>query len=331
MSVAAARGMKQHRPASARCAARCGRAQRAPCVRTCAPTSPCVRTVVPMSWSVLISASSPVSRGRPRGPGTSVWARTRRACGRPSAGHEDGDVLASVVHRDGVATISGKIVDARDQVRIIRFSPLAFIASIRPISRSSTKAPSWSYDCISALLLTAAPAADDQVVGILVLPARPLAERGDAHGVTGWRPPFDLPSPAVRVVDGFMAEPRTVGAFRAICSYRPCRWTGSMVGVADLADSRAAGEEHAAKLAGRQAQHGMRAVLRDQLNRRPRGPRHARTLAGPELDAVDERAGRDVGERERVPGLMSASGPDSTVEPTRRRAGARMYAFAPSA
>src|SRR5205814_1535850 len=38
-------------------------------------------------------------------------------------------------------TISGKIVEARDQVRIIRFSPEAFICSIRPISRSSTKGP----------------------------------------------------------------------------------------------------------------------------------------------------------------------------------------------
>src|SRR6185503_10128748 len=38
-------------------------------------------------------------------------------------------------------TISGKIVDARDQVRIIRFSPLAFIDSMRPSSRSSTKGP----------------------------------------------------------------------------------------------------------------------------------------------------------------------------------------------
>ena len=31
------------------------------------------------------------------------------------------------------------------------------------------------------------------------------------------------------------------------------------------------------------------------------------------------------------PGLMSAFGPDSTVAPTRSRAGARMYDFAPSA
>ena len=38
-------------------------------------------------------------------------------------------------------TISGKIVEARDQVRIIRFSPAVFIASMRPISRSSTNGP----------------------------------------------------------------------------------------------------------------------------------------------------------------------------------------------
>src|ERR1019366_2774090 len=38
-------------------------------------------------------------------------------------------------------TISGKIVDARDQVRSIRFSPEVFIASIRAIRRSSTNGP----------------------------------------------------------------------------------------------------------------------------------------------------------------------------------------------
>jgi hypothetical protein len=32
-------------------------------------------------------------------------------------------------------------VDERDQVRIIRFSLAAFIASMRPMSRSSTKGP----------------------------------------------------------------------------------------------------------------------------------------------------------------------------------------------
>jgi hypothetical protein len=38
-------------------------------------------------------------------------------------------------------TISGKIVDARDQVRIICFDPESFIVLIRLNSRSSTNGP----------------------------------------------------------------------------------------------------------------------------------------------------------------------------------------------
>jgi hypothetical protein len=38
-------------------------------------------------------------------------------------------------------TISGKIVDARDQVLIICLSPLEFMASMRWIKRSSTHGP----------------------------------------------------------------------------------------------------------------------------------------------------------------------------------------------
>jgi hypothetical protein len=38
-------------------------------------------------------------------------------------------------------TISGKIVDVRDQVRIIRLLPEVFISSILFIRRSSTKGP----------------------------------------------------------------------------------------------------------------------------------------------------------------------------------------------
>jgi hypothetical protein len=37
--------------------------------------------------------------------------------------------------------MSGKMVEARDQVRIIRFSPVAFMASIRLSSRSWMKGP----------------------------------------------------------------------------------------------------------------------------------------------------------------------------------------------
>jgi hypothetical protein len=48
-------------------------------------------------------------------------------------------------------TISGKMVDARDQVFTTFFSPAAFIAAIRPRRRGSTKGPFFK------LLLTVTP------------------------------------------------------------------------------------------------------------------------------------------------------------------------------
>jgi hypothetical protein len=47
-------------------------------------------------------------------------------------------------------------------------------------------------------------------------------------------------------------------------------------------------------------------------------------LAGLELDVVDDGSGRDPLERQRVPGRMSAAGPDSIAWPTRTPGGARM-------
>src|SRR5262249_32904658 len=76
-----------------------------------------------------------------------------------------------------------------------------------------------------------------------------------------------------------------------------------VVDVADLADGRAGGERHSAHLAGRQAQHGMRAVLRNELHAGAGGARHLRALARLQLDVVNERARRDVLERERVADL----------------------------
>ena len=56
-------------------------------------------------------------------------------------GDEHRHVLAPVVDRDRVATISGKIVELRDQVRIMFFCPVSFIVVIRDISRSCTNGP----------------------------------------------------------------------------------------------------------------------------------------------------------------------------------------------
>src|SRR5215210_1863988 len=81
-------------------------------------------------------------------------------------------------------TISGKTVDARDQVRIIRFSFAAFIASIRVSRRSSTYGPFFderlksasprlraaaAHACSALPFVAAAAAADDQLVRLLVV------------------------------------------------------------------------------------------------------------------------------------------------------------------
>src|ERR1043166_4465047 len=74
-------------------------------------------------------------------------------------------------------TISGKIVDVRDQVRTICLLPDSFMRVMRLISRSSQNG-AFS----SPLVLSSAACADDQLVGFLVLAARALAERRHAPG-----------------------------------------------------------------------------------------------------------------------------------------------------
>ena len=65
----------------------------------------------------------------------------------------------------------------------------------------------------------------------------------------------------------------------------------------------AAGEQYAAQLTRREPQHAVNSILRDELHRRAGGARHAATLTWLELDRMDEGAGRNVGQRQSVPGL----------------------------
>src|ERR1700726_4260791 len=102
----------------------------------------------------------------------------------------------------------------------------------------------------STLLLPAPPAADDQLVGFLVLAARALAER--RHAPRGDRVPAALRlalAAAVRVVDRVhrraahrrpLAEPAAAAGLAA--------GDVAVVDVADLTDRRAAGEQDAAHL-----------------------------------------------------------------------------------
>ena len=89
--------------------------------------------------------------------------------------------------------------------------------------------------------------------------------------------------------------------------------------VAELADGRAALDEHLAHRARGQTDLGVVAFLRHQLAPGARRADHLRAAAGLELDVVDHRADRDVLQRQRsCPGRMSASAPAWSVSPTVR-------------
>ena len=70
-----------------------------------------------------------------------------------------------------------------------------------------------------------------------------------------------------------------------------------MVDVPDLADRRAAGERHAPHLAGREPEHAVAVVLRDELDSGAGAACELSATAGLQLDVVDERPRRDVRER----------------------------------
>src|SRR4051812_21176167 len=109
---------------------------------------------------------------------------------------------------------------------------------------------------------------------------------------------------AVRVVDGVhrgAADGRALALPAAPPGLAPRDVL--VVEVADLADGGAAGQEDATHLARGQAQHRVRAVLRNELDPRAGAAGHLAAAAGLELHVVDDRARRDVLERKRVAGL----------------------------
>src|SRR5204862_3948850 len=104
-------------------------------------------------------------------------------------------------------------------------------------------APSWKID--SPLLLAAAAAADDQLVGRLVLRAGALAERRHAPRRHRMAAALRLSfAAAVRVVDGVhrrAADGRALAEPAAAARLSNCHV--AVLDVADLADGRAAGQK----------------------------------------------------------------------------------------
>src|SRR5262245_31859032 len=163
-------------------------------------------------------------------------------------------------------------------------------------------APSSTTCSLAAALLAAATAADDQLVRFLVLAPGALAERRDAPRRYRVATAFRLAlAAAVRVVDGIH---RGAAHRRALAAPPAAAGLAArdvlVVDVPDLADRRPARERHAAHLTGWETQDREGAVLGDELDARAGRARHLRALARLELDRVDERARRDVLERQRV-------------------------------
>src|SRR5262249_32125942 len=118
-----------------------------------------------------------------------------------------------------------------------------------------------------ALLLPTAPAADDELVGFLVLATRALAKRRHAPRGDGVAAALRLAlAAAVRVVAGVHRRP---APRRPLAE--PARAAGlaagdvAVVDVADLAHGGAAGEEHAPHLARGETQRRVTLILRDEL------------------------------------------------------------------
>src|SRR6478752_3649901 len=152
----------------------------------------------------------------------------------------------------------------------------------------------WHLPLLLLALLAGVAAADDVLVTFLVGVTRTaflLAPRGHRVTSTGRL----ALTTTVRVVDRVhrdTAHGRADALPALAAGLAPV--DVRLLGVADLADGRAAARVDVADLARGQTQLGVRAVLRDEAHRGARRTGHLRTAAGTELDRVDHRTRRDV-------------------------------------
>src|SRR5690606_5263856 len=200
-------------------------------------------------------------------------------------------------------TMSGMIVERRDQVLMSFFSPLAWRASIFLSRCSSTNGPFFSERGIGSPPRAAGAAAThDQTIGRLVLAT------GAALGLAPGRDRVPAArglalATAERVVDGVHGHAAGLRAHAL-----PAVATGLaeldqlVLGVADPAHRRPAAARHPAHLGRRQAQGGVVALLGQQHHGRAGRPGDLAAAARLELDVVDGGADRDVAGRQRIAG-----------------------------
>src|SRR5213076_2147178 len=178
----------------------------------------------------------------------------------------------------------GMIVERRDQVLITLLLPRSFCTSTFFSRWSSTNGPFFRLRGILGYLLTllaGTAAADDELVAGLVHPAGAplgLAPRVD------WVPAAGRLALAatVRVVDRVHRDAADAGA-ATLPTHPPglAPVDVGLLGVADLADGRAAPHVHVAYLPGRHPELRVRTILRDELHARAGRAGDLRAAAGP--------------------------------------------------
>src|SRR3954471_24902405 len=215
-------------------------------------------------------------------------------------------------------SISGMIMERRDQVRMTFLVPLSFCVSTFFRRWSSTKGPffrlrgirhelpsvrtkgssadsgceAWSEG--SSALLAGAAAADDHLVARLVratgaaLGLAPGAHRVAAAGGLALTATMGV----VDRVHRHAADGRALALPPHAAGLAPV--DVGLLGVADLADGRAAARIHVADLARGQTQLGEVAILGDQAHGCTGRTRHLRAATGAELDRMDDRTRGDV-------------------------------------
>src|SRR3954468_24519359 len=217
-------------------------------------------------------------------------------------GDEHRDVLATVVHGDRVPE---HVRDDRRATRPRLDHVLAALVVLVVhlleqvvVDERALLQTSRHYLDPSALLVRTTTA-DDQLVARLAAarPALGLAARVHPVGLTRRL----ALTTAVRVVDrvhGDTADGRTLALPPHAAGLAPV--DVALLGVANLADGGAAADVDVADLTGRHAQLGEATLAGHQLDARAGRTGDLRAATGPQLDGVDDRADRDVAQRQVV-------------------------------
>src|SRR6478609_7961390 len=227
-------------------------------------------------------------------------------------GHEHRDVLATVVDGDRVPEHRGDDHRATrpglDDVLGTGFVLDDDLAKQVLVDEGALLKATRHLPLLLLALLAGVATTDDVLVAFLVGVAGAtlsLAPRSDGVTSTGGL----ALTTTVRVVDGVHRD-TTDGRADAL----PALAAGlapvdvRLLGVADLADRRAAARVDVADLARGETQLGVGAVLRDETHRGARRAGELGAAAGTELDRVHDRTRGDVAQRQVVAGLDVGAG-----------------------